>query len=77
MKSYGVSNTKCWFWNRLSTGGAVVPASSSAGLEVAFTMRCVALMGMVKSEPFCHSKVLRFESPSRQTSVEPRPSTTR
>ncbi len=58
--------------------GAVVPASRSAGLEVALTIRCVALSGMEKSEPRCHSKVSFLPPlPSLQTSVVPRPSTTR
>ena len=57
--------------------GAVVPPSSSAGAELALTMRCMALTGIENSEPFCHSNTWRLLSPSSQTSVVPRPSTTR
>ena len=57
--------------------GAVVPASSSAGEELALTMRCQAFTGIENSDPFCHSKTWRLESASSHTSVEPRPSTTK
>ena len=57
--------------------GAVVPASKSAGADEALTMRCQALTGIENSEPFCHSKTWRLLSLSSQTSVVPRPSTTK
>ena len=60
-----------------STLGAVVPANNNAPLDVALTMRCQALIGIENIEPFCHSKTCFLVSPSCQTSVVPRPSTTR
>ena len=56
--------------------GAVVAASSMAGVEVALTTRCQAFKGMPKSEPGPHSKVSFLLSLSCHTSVVPRPSTT-
>jgi hypothetical protein len=41
---------------RFTRLGAVVPPRSSAGAELALTMRCQAFTGMENSEPFCHSK---------------------
>ena len=57
--------------------GAYVVEVPGAGAELALTMRCMALTGIENSEPFCHSNTWRLLSPSSQTSVEPRPSTTR
>ena len=57
--------------------GAVVPAISSAGFIVAFTRRCMAPTGIENSDPACHSKACRAPPSSSQTSVVPRPSTTR
>ena len=62
---------------RFITFGADVPASSSAGVDEALTMRCMAFIGTENIEPACHSKTCFFVSPSCQTSVDPRPSTTR
>ena len=57
--------------------GAVVAARRSAGLEVALTRRCIAFIGMPKSEPALHSKTcFLLGLLSCQTSVEPLPSAT-
>src|SRR6267378_1788143 len=73
----GLLNTASTLLIMLRTFGAVVPASSSAPPEVALTKRCQAFMGIENIEPFCHSKTCLLASPSCQTSVVPRPSTTR
>ncbi len=73
----GLLNTASTLLIMLSTFGAVVPASSSAPPEVALTRRCQAFIGIENIDPFCHSNTCLFASPSSQTSVVPRPSTTR
>ena len=62
---------------RFITFGADVPHRISAGELAALMKRWNALSGIVNSEPFCHSNVWRLVWPSCQTSVVPRPSTTR
>ena len=76
-KMKGLSNTAASLFSRFMTLGAVLPPSSSAPPEVALTMRNQAFMGIENIDPFCHSKTCFLLSPSCQTSVVPRPSTTR
>jgi hypothetical protein len=77
LKLCGQSKMKFGLSIRFITFGAEVPHRISAGELDALTMRWNALSGIANSEPFCHSNTCFLVWPSCQTSVEPRPSTTR
>src|SRR5262245_26924250 len=77
VKLCGQLKMNCGLSRRFITFGADVPQSSSAGELAALMNRWNAFSGIANSDPFCQSKVCRRVCPSCQTSVVPRPSTTR